>query len=446
MSRPLPASHQSRPILRSHIAAFLAVPALLSACGELPEHETAEPGAAIEHRTGAQFFEGVAELNAAVVASNGNIALWVRPYLFNGIQELHAWFMDPNGDMITPAYRVSLNNGMSKSSPSVVAGADGKFLLVYLQENSSGTRTVQAVVLRLPGPNQGIVAKSTFALEPAQNGFAPQHPRATFASDRGKFFVTYTNQSSDLIGDQIEGRFVDANGVRDTDRIVVATVAAARNLERTLNDLAEPEVAYAPSSGVILVTAEARGGGAEFIVAATIPRAASAAQTPMLLAQMDAAGTFFNKTSGRFGVAMIDDFTSGGINLATLAATCATSNPSSCQKQQSATNIVRPRYPNGGFRTIAAAPFGAGMMVMTAQTEFVGAERSFIDHFFFDSGFQLVTTRALYWNLAFSTGSIAELTTGTRTVASSSIRQSNGPFTEYLIASPPGVYVRQSSF
>lgn len=431
-------------VTRAHILSLLAVPTLLSSCGPLPEDAAGPQSSEIEQRSSAQFETGGLESdNAAAVASNGSIALWVWPAMLNGVRELRAQFMDANGTtMLTPAYRVSPNNGRHKGDVSVTAGPDGKFLLTYEQANSTG-RLLQGVILRMPAPNTPIFASSTFTIDTVQSAFRP-HGRAAFVSNQSKYFVAYNGRSVTTMENVIQGRFVEPNGTTPTESFVVTSDGDVKALFSDVKRVLEPEVAFAPTTGVVLVTMESFGLGSERIFAATIPSGGNRAQAPMLVAQMDGAGTFFNKTSNRFGIPMIDDFTIGGITVATLSPSCATNDPSSCAKQQSVTNVVRPRFSNGTFRNIAAAPLGSGMMVMTSQTSNTGA--LFIDHFFFNSSLQLIKSQPLFSGTVFTTASVAELVAGGRSLVSHTIRDPGGNFTEYFVATPPSDYVFQNLF
>lgn len=438
----------SRASTRSRIVSLLAVPTLLYGCAELPDDASGSPSSTVAQISQAQQVTSSNEYdNAAAVASNGSVALWARPVMINGIREIQAQFMDVNGTaMLTPALRVSPNNGRNKRDVSLAAGPDGKFLLTYDQLEPTG-RSLRGVILRLPSRNTPVFATSTFTIDSQPGvGGVLSHARAAFVSNVSKFFVAYNDTpSASPNGGEIQGNFVDLNGAIGTEFVVTSAADAAKILP-AVSRVQEPEVAFAPSTGVILVTMESFG--TERIFAATIPLEAIVAQpsivaqAPMLLEDMHAAGTFFNQTSNRFGVAMTHDY-NGKMILATLSPSCATNNPSSCDTQKSAPGAVTPRFVNGGFRNVAAAPLGAGMMVMTAQIN--GNSRA-IDHHFFDSNLQLVKSQPLYSGFFFTTASITELSVGSRSVASSTLPDSGGNVTEYLVTTPPSNYVFQSNF
>lgn len=412
------------------IISILVSQFMLSACGgELP---------ATEQRTQAQSQTPRDEKDhGTAVASNGNLALWTWPKVINGVQEIQAQFTDASGNPLSAAYRVSANNGRNKSSVSVAAGADGKFLVVYAQDEATGV-TVQGVVLRLPSSGVTIFAKTWFAIETLANGsFA--HPRTTFATNRSKFFVAYTNTAADE-GGRIDGRFVSADGSLES-RFIVASVTQIQQIQPTVRRVVESEVSYAPSTGVILTTMESFGLGSEFIWAATIASGANTAQAAMELAVMDAADVVYNPTNNKFVVAMLDDFlVDGGISIATLSPSCQSHLPGTCQLLASAPNIVKPRAGEN-FTTISASALGSGLLVTTASWSTSPA----IDTFFFDASFKLLRTQNLIRSrdAVISSGSSAELVSGTRSVASYTLKDPGGSLRPFFIASPPSNFVTQ---
>jgi hypothetical protein len=442
-------------ILFSSIGPFIATRlggialAALTACG-VPDAPDSSSG---DQQIGAQSqaqrsTSGDEAGNATAVASNGTNVLWAWPEKVGQFNQVRLQFRDINGNAATSASFLT-GGSTNKGDLTVASGANGKFLVAWEQQDPASRSIKGAVVQNLNG--QLAVLSGIIPIASAPSSFL--HPRAVFASNRSKFLVVFHNQSAANGLGEIDGRFIDAQGVPDSNTFVVASVAAARALDSTVNRLSEPEVAFAHTTGVAIVTMESFGFGFEHIFVATIPPGISFAQRPMLLDMfdsqggkkaMDAARPVFNQSTNKFVVPMIDDLTSGGINMATLAPGCMTADPNTCQVNRSALNVVRPSA-NGNFRNVAAAPLGTGVMLTTAEESTLGAET--LAHYFFNSSMQLVRTVSLGRSnqRAFGTNSTAELSSS-RAVASHTLIDPLGNIHEFYITAPPSTYVTESNF
>lgn len=379
------------------------------------------------------------KLHATAVASDGNLVLWAWPELNGQFTQVRLQFRDVNGNAVTSSGLLT-NSASNKKDLTVASGAGGKFLVAWEQLDSTGISIKGTVVQNIGG--QLGVTTGIFTVAPSGS---LSHPRAVYDVNRAKFLVVFTNRAPRVGLGQTEGRFLTSSGVLDPAVFVIASVPGARLTAPDINRLTDPEVVFAPTTGVLLVTMEASGSGPERIFAATIPATNNTAQIPMIVDTMDGAAPVFNKRTNKFVVPMIDDLSNGGITLATLAAGCQTDVPSSCQITRSPVNVVKPAA-NRFFMNIAAAPLGSGVMVTTAQTSQTSSSVA-EDHFFFDSGMKLIRTTSLLTSSTrvFGTNSTAELSP-TRTVSSHTLIDAGGDLHEFFIAAPPSDYVVQNSF
>lgn len=412
--------------------------ATLGGCGAAGEDGTLPPDTQMEQQ--AQLVTTSDEKShATAVASNGTDLLWAWPELVGGFTQIRLQFRDVNGNAIG-ASALLTNSSSNKRDLTVAAGADGKFLVAWEQQDATGTAIKGTVVQNL-GSGQLAVFTGILTIAPAGDFL---HPRAVFAANRSKFLVVFHQATAAVGSGQINARFVSPSGALDPT-FVVANVPGARLSVPSINRISEPEVAYAPSTGMLLVTMESFGTGFEHIFASTIPPTVSNADQPMDLAQMDGAAPVFNKSTDKFVVAMIDDLSNGGINLATLAAGCRSNAPASCQITRSATNVVKPAT-NGSFANIAAAPLGSGVMVTASQSSFSSAGLA-LSHHFFDSGMALIRTTSLGSSSrrVFGTNSTAEVSS-TRAVASDTLIDGGGDVHSFFITSAPSSYVVSNNF
>ena len=435
-----------RPFNKSRFSGLALI--ALTACGT-PEAQDSSSDQQIGAQSQAQRATSSAEKdNATAVASDGANVLWAWPEKVGQFNQVRLQFRDINGNATTSAGFLT-GGSTNKGDLTVASGANGKFLVGWQQQDPASSSIKGAVVQKLNG--QLAVLSGIIPIASAPASFL--HPRAVFATNRSKFLVVFHNTTAAGGLGEIDGRFIDAQGVPDSNTFVVASVAAARLLAPDVNRLSEPEIAFAPTTGVAIATMESFGNGIERIFVATIPPDISLAQRPMLLNMidsqgvskgMDGAAPVFNKSTNKFVVPMIDDLTNGGINLATLAPGCMTADPNTCQVARSALNVVRPSA-NGVFRNVAAAPLGTGVMLTTVEENFQAADA--LAHHFFDSSMQLVRTVSLGRSnqRAFGTNSTAELSSS-RAVSSHTLIDTAGNIHEFFITAPPSTYVTQSNF
>lgn len=294
------------------------------------------------------------------VASDGTTMMLAWPEVVGGKREIFIQAFNTDGSPVDGSRtQVTPVNGLDKGDVHLTAGG-GKFLVVFEQLEASGFTTTQAVVAQRHSAGVPAIARTMFAIDATANE-SNVHPRATFDSQRSKFFVAYQN-GVDGTRPRILGRFVAASGAPDS-RI---TVGADANSAYT-----DPDVAYAPSTGTILV-AWGAFGGFEKVFISTIRSPASnpfgIAQNKLELINADNVSLTFNAATNRFGLALLDDLPdSGGITVATLPATCLTaSGGTNCTLLKTPTNVVKT--PRGSRLVMPAiAPLGTGLTVAYSQ-------------------------------------------------------------------------------